>query len=919
MCKVRMFRTLVKQRLDVAVEEIFELFDRTIAEYEEELSRTKAEKEQQRELLNALLKPHVHGALHDAEMQQEAPAEPPHIKMEEENVWRSQIGEPPQELKEEADIKTFTLTNVQVKKESDQDQSSQLPRGQSEMMCDEHMATENDGEHSGGSQPDFLVPLSDADDMTSHSSDTDHSNPTKDPVKTEKKSQNVNEDLLTFMHQRNKSRKNLSQMEREKMETRRQKCSACLRCDCTESLRDTLPPEEPEEMEETAWDQDNAEGIRELKGYLQNCEMFFVFSKLLKTEGKGKKNVYTGSAKCMQPGCKNKGVTFTSISRAHLSMHYEKVHPGKKAALMAALAGNSRRGGRGQAKERRSKKHQLSTLEEPVRDKFNQDKARQMFTRWFVETLSPLGLCEHPYTRELFAYLSPEFQLMSRKILARGLDELMHKAKLEVNNLLSKQKWVATTADCWTVHSRAFLGMTVHWIDRPSLVRRKATLACRELKTDQLLAEVIRDVHQEFGIVKKVVATTTDNGTNYVAVLNAFGEPQEEDEEVLPGQPGDVQGHLDGEDVDAEPRVALPPHRRCSAHTLNLMATTDIRAVTGWSVGDTPWCEATAKAQHLWNLQNRIPIAANQIKEAVNRKLPTPLLVRWNCYFNSVKVLLEVMSLPEQVEAINNIIVHQPSGKAGATILDRDIKVLTEYRDVMKPVVDTLDNLRGEDSAYMGVLLPTLLVLKRWLLQHQQRGELQYAEPLVQSLLRGFEKRFGSLFEDQDLLMASALHPSFTPAFLARIVPEQADAIKDRILGELKALVSDVQQEQNVRPAVKSHQDRVFKELFVGDHDVVLRASIQDWKPQRKALSWALFPKEHREAWVDLFIKYNTPLPSSAAVERTFSTAGDVLRPKRAALASPDFQNLVFLKGNMSLLGYPSYKGQFAEEEQEQY
>lgn len=124
-------------------------------------------------------------------MQQEAPAEPPHIKMEEENAWRSQIGEPPQELKEEADIKTFTLTNVHVKKETDQDESSQLPRGQSEMMSDEHMATENDGdgEHSGGSQPDLLVPLSDADDVTSHSSDTDHSNHTKDPVKTKKKSQ----------------------------------------------------------------------------------------------------------------------------------------------------------------------------------------------------------------------------------------------------------------------------------------------------------------------------------------------------------------------------------------------------------------------------------------------------------------------------------------------------------------------------------------------------------------------------------------------------------------------------------------------------------------------------------------------------------------------------------------------------------
>lgn len=40
---------------------------------------------------------------------------------------------------------------------------------------------------------------------------------------------------------------------------------------------------------------------------------------------------------------------------------------------------------------------------------------------------------------------------------------------------------------------------------------------------------------------------------------------------------------------------------------------------------------------------------------------------------NSVKVLLEVMSLPEQAQAINNIIIHH---NAGVAIQDQDIKVL---------------------------------------------------------------------------------------------------------------------------------------------------------------------------------------------------------------------------------------------------
>ncbi|XP_055078069.1 gastrula zinc finger protein xLCGF3.1-like isoform X3 [Periophthalmus magnuspinnatus] len=54
MCKSRTLRALVKERLTAAAEDIFALFERTIAEYEEELCRSKEENQRNQELLEAL-------------------------------------------------------------------------------------------------------------------------------------------------------------------------------------------------------------------------------------------------------------------------------------------------------------------------------------------------------------------------------------------------------------------------------------------------------------------------------------------------------------------------------------------------------------------------------------------------------------------------------------------------------------------------------------------------------------------------------------------------------------------------------------------------------------------------------------------------------------------------------------------------
>ncbi|CAJ1082814.1 gastrula zinc finger protein XlCGF57.1-like isoform X1 [Xyrichtys novacula] len=156
MSKVQMLRVFVNQRLSAAAEEIFELFERTILEYEEKLCGAKENQHKQQMInyISDVQQPSVSKEEVPLEQQERSPSpdytnplEPLRIKEEEEELWSTQEGEQPQGL-EEADINTLIITPVLVKSEDDDDgdehQSSQHHENQ----------TEDRGEDCGVSEPD---------------------------------------------------------------------------------------------------------------------------------------------------------------------------------------------------------------------------------------------------------------------------------------------------------------------------------------------------------------------------------------------------------------------------------------------------------------------------------------------------------------------------------------------------------------------------------------------------------------------------------------------------------------------------------------------------------------------------------------------------------------------------------------------
>ena len=260
-----------------------------------------------------------------------------------------------------------------------------------------------------------------------------------------------------------------------------------------------------------------------------------------------------------------------------------------------------------------SKKGQMNLVEPMLSTTmFSQEKAKEVWIRWFITSMMPLSLTEHPETRLMMDYFRPEFDVPSMLSLGRDIDRWFEQGKQDLANILSTKRTVATTADCYTSHSRYYVGMTVHWIDGESLQREQATLACKELKDGQvhLLGQTMLDILQEFGLLGgKVAATTTDHGANYDEAFSSFGVT------AVDGQQDSV--------------FFLPPQQHCSVRTLNLMASVDIASVPGWNADEgSAWRTTADKALDLWNLHNRGAGAANQIKAAIKRKLKTPVANR---------------------------------------------------------------------------------------------------------------------------------------------------------------------------------------------------------------------------------------------------------------------------------------------------
>jgi hypothetical protein len=444
------------------------------------------------------------------------------------------------------------------------------------------------------------------------------------------------------------------------------------------------------------------------------------------------------------------------------------------------------------------------------------------------------------------------------------------------------------------------------------LKRNSYALACRRFKgshTYDRIADLILNIFGEYKIpIGKVVKVVTDSGSNFLKAFKEFSVDNQRSAtvEVLEVDSAEPDINLCDfleigevlEDEESQVKL-LPPHQPCASHKLNLVCSVDITKSRATKLQKSSF----AKCQGIWNKVSRSTQASESVKELCSKSLITQVCTRWNSFFDSITSLFSVEDcLPGICKATGT-----PEFKS------TEIEFLKQYTLCVKPIAQGLDRLQGENCTFYGELIPTLLSLQEKL-KRTKSHKLTHCESLPQLILDSLRKRFGSYIDlslqHEDAIIAAVSHPFFKLRWAPKERSEEIKTLFIRAVCSESPAANErdctvIQESINYNPIVSSvkaatldlktpKDDSFFEFGNANEVDTESQGKEQSIKDECEA--YLRSPSDEVDILQQfpfvkaIFIKYNTPIPSSAPVERLFNYSKMVLAPNRRRINDCTFE-----------------------------
>uniref|UniRef100_A0A3P9D5A2 BED-type domain-containing protein n=1 Tax=Maylandia zebra TaxID=106582 RepID=A0A3P9D5A2_9CICH len=270
---------------------------------------------------------------------------------------------------------------------------------------------------------------------------------------------------------------------------------------------------------------------------------------------------------------------------SNLKKHLESQHSTVKLTERVPPSGPKQRAVTSAEGPTPPKQQKLDFGAKPVSD----EELKKLVAQYIVEEMLPINTVDSPSFRAIIKKIptSVNAELPHRTTFTSYLEKEFTEMERNLKATLNEIDFVSTTADIWTANNRSYMGVTLHWISRTTLERHKVALACRQIRgrhTYDVIGTEIENIHSSYGLLNKVVATVTDNGSNFVKAFQVYhpvteSDDETEEEESSPKDDdvtfSDLSEILSAEN-ESDGQLSLPPHRRCASHTINIICTRDV-------------------------------------------------------------------------------------------------------------------------------------------------------------------------------------------------------------------------------------------------------------------------------------------------------------------------------------------------------
>jgi len=517
--------------------------------------------------------------------------------------------------------------------------------------------------------------------------------------------------------------------------------------------------------------------------------------------------------------------------------------------------------------------------------------------KFIYEDMQPLSVVEGHGFRHLMAIAEPRFAVPSRTYFTQTeLPKVYVEMKQKVHDIVSSGRFHSVTTDLWTsqYQVKGYLTLTTHFIDSEWVLRSfvLATVEVPMEHTAENIKKVVTDILLEYGIEEKVIAATTDNGTNVVKAIELL--------EFF--------------------------HMPCVGHTLNLAVKKcfELNQVA----------RALARVRKLVGHFHRSTKAMSKLREkqqllgVVCHQLINDCVTRWGSTYDMLTRFVE------QQQAICAALLESSSRDDRHLMpTDAEISIAEKLIVVLKAFDDGTEIMSGEKYPTIGLVRP--LLKKVEVILTDKEDDTTLVKQIKGAIKRDIDQRYLDDEISVVLTVAMFLEPRFKEMpFLTR---REKEVVKQTVKSELQTLIEEVQtmegaqchtqEEQEVgtsesfqaesEPQAKKKKLELFfedimgngssegnqsaEEIATAEVDRYIAESAEKLNSKQPLLWWKLRASSYKYLSL-LAQKILSVTATSVASERIFSTAGNVINEKRSRLTPENVNKLVFLYENTNRL-----------------